>query len=241
MLKCDTDENCSTPPVNFVGLAGTDSYNVKTVIANEFWVGYTKNFPFFGASPFVKQEVKNGEVKDFLRSNGLYEGNCTECLDVSNLHLPNCGPSDFECAIAIDEIFMCPCEETPLTGYQYPTCTKPLTQFYTPDMLVAGKQVYPNLYDLGGSVWPAYESCPVYSPAGDLETRDVPQWQPEQLVSPRIIKQFSRPEQVHYCDKANGQYIFCENDPLGLADRTSLCEDKLGKYGVKGRTIAHRR
>ena len=104
-------------------------------------------------------------------------------------------------------------------------------------MLVAGKRVYPNLYDLGGSVWPAYESCPVYSPAGDLETRDVPQWQPEQLVSPRTIKPFSRPEQVHYCDKANGQYIFCQNDPLGLTDRKTLCEDKFANVGVKGQTV----
>ena len=103
LLKCDTDEACLTPPVNFVGLAGTDSYNVKTVIANEFWVGYTKNFPFFGASPFVKQEVKNGEVKDFLRSNGLYEGGIAQNASTSAI---------FTCRTAVRPILSAPLRST---------------------------------------------------------------------------------------------------------------------------------
>ena len=73
-------------------------------------------------------------------------------------------------------------------------------------------------------MWPA-RIGPVYSLL-NLETRDVPQWQPEQLVSPRIIKQFSSPSKCITATRQRAVH-FCEND-LGLADRTSLCEDKLG-------------
>ncbi len=241
LLQCESEEECRTPPENFLGLPGTDSFNMRTTLKNEFWINYFINFPMFGESPFAKVKVTNlgnstGIVDAFIRSNGLesLETKCdsVDCVSIKE-GLPNCGPGDTLCSYLIDDIFLCPCDREKRAGW--PSCAKPLTQFYTPDMFAEGSSVYASLYDLGSDVWPSYQSCPVFSI--DDETRDIPQFLQSQLTDERVIKPGARPEQLHYCDKINGHYGYCKNDKYTLAERIEICEQKYGNVGVKGKTV----
>ena len=156
---------------------------------------------------------------------------------MARLGLRAAAPLTLGGAYAIDDSFFCPCDEAEVPG-TFPTCSKPLTQFYLPEMLLPGKKVYPALYDLTpGQLWPHYESCPVYSPAGVQETRDIPQWLPNQLVSNVTVPEYAQVAQLHYCDKVAGQYVYCLNDPKDLAARQKLCEEQYGNVGVRGQTV----
>jgi hypothetical protein len=221
--------------------ADTDILENLHQIATDWWTA-----DYSGVYSYVTQVANTPRE---YKTEICPDDNCNAAKDqyasftaVPGVYYPNCGPQTVgTCGVAVDHIaeIECPSRDT---GTQWPgTCVKPMTQLYTPDMLLKNPNGRPilNTFDDISTSLPFLRACEFFNPDDGWDRYDPVKW-PHQLhwsndsytIDDRLLL-------VHYCDRYVSQYMFCDNDPLSYAERTAVCEHYDGKILIGGRVVTN--